>query len=54
MTKRIGFLVDKPKRKRSLLCVLGFHKASKFIIERVGETDYFVCKRCGKSYKIIT
>lgn len=51
MIKQIGFWIDKPKYHKTLLCVFGFHKASRYIIERKDGMNYFVCKRCGKRFK---
>ena len=51
MIEQIGFWVDKPKYKRTLFCVFGFHEASRYIIERKDGISYFVCKRCGKRFK---
>ena len=53
MTKHIGFMVDKPKYKKSILCLIGLHKASRYMIERKDGIDYFICKQCGKRYKIL-
>ena len=49
----IGFWYDKPKYKPTLFCRIGIHKASRYVFERIGNTDYFVCSHCGKRYKII-
>ena len=54
VVKQIGFSIDKQGYKRTILCLLGLHKASKYIIERIDGEDYFVCSRCGKRYKIFT
>lgn len=51
MIKQLGFWMDKPKYKKTLLCMLGIHKASRYIIERRNGSDYFVCKRCGNRFK---
>lgn len=48
MGKQIGFSIDKNGNKRTILCLLGLRKATKFIIERIDGEDYFVCSRCGK------
>ncbi len=53
MVALIGFFVDKPGYRKTLLCMLGFHKASRYVIERVDGIDYFICKRCGERFKII-
>lgn len=48
----IGFWDDEPKYKPNLLCLIGLHTASKYIMEKRGKDFYFVCRRCGKRYKI--
>lgn len=48
MKKQIGFSIDKQGNKRTILCLLGLHKATKYVIERIDGEDYFVCSRCGK------
>lgn len=48
MRKQIGFSIDKQGNKRTILCLLGFRKATKYIIERIDGEDYFVCSRCGE------
>ena len=52
MIKKIGFWKDNPGYKKTFLCMLGFHKASRYMIERRNGIDYFICKRCGKRFKI--
>lgn len=51
--KIIGWYFDKPGYKKSLKCLLGFHTASKYVIERKDGIDYFICRKCGKRYRII-
>lgn len=53
MVALIGFFVDKPGYRKTLLCMLGFHKASRYVIERVDGIDYFICKRCGERFRIV-
>lgn len=48
MGKQIDFSIYKQGNKRTILCLLGFRKATKYIIERIDGEDYFVCSRCGK------
>lgn len=52
--KYSGFCVDKPGYKKSFLCLLGFHKASRYVFAKEDGVDYFVCKKCGKRYKILS
>ena len=54
MDTQIGFYLDRPKYKRTLSCLLGLHKSSRYVIVRGADgIDYFVCKQCGKRYKIL-
>ena len=48
----VGYWHDKPKYKKTLLCILGFHKACRYIFVKDCGQDYFVCRRCGKRYRI--
>jgi len=51
--KRVGLMIDKPRYKKTFLCFLGLHKASPYVIERINEKDYLVCKNCGRRYRMI-
>ncbi len=48
----IGYWHDKPQHKKSLLCLLGFHRASRYIFVKYKGKDYLVCKKCGKRYEV--
>lgn len=49
----IGWQHDEIKYRKSMLCYIGIHRAAGYVIARIDGIDYFVCKDCGKRYKII-
>jgi len=49
----IGWQHDEIRYRKSMLCYIGIHRAAMYVIARIDGIDYFVCKDCGKRYKII-
>lgn len=48
----VGYWHDHPKNKKTIKCLLGLHKACRYIFLKDKGVDYFVCRRCGKRFKV--
>lgn len=49
----IGYYHDKPKYRKTILCLFGIHKPTRYVFVRENGKDYFICRKCGKRYKVM-
>ena len=48
----IEYFHDQPGYKKTILCLLGIHRPSRYVFEKTNGEDYYICRKCGKRFKV--